>query len=29
VEELATNLERVLDEHGLSLQNGDRPGRKS
>jgi len=28
VEELVTNLERVLDEHGLSLHNGDRPTRK-
>jgi len=28
VEELVTNLERVLDEHGLSLHNGDRPARK-
>jgi methyl-accepting chemotaxis protein len=28
VEELVANLERVLDEHGLSLHNGDRPARK-
>jgi methyl-accepting chemotaxis protein len=29
VEDLVANLERVLDEHGLSLHNGDRPARKS
>jgi methyl-accepting chemotaxis protein len=29
VEELVTNLEQVLDEHGLSLHNGDRPAPKS